>query len=119
MSRRDVKQEHKNDEGDPHVKSHRRELHREWANGDPVGAARGASALLVNPTHIAVALEYDAESCPVPVVAAKGQGPLAAAMRGAAEENGVPVIRNVAAARARGARSAGSCPRTCSTPSPR
>lgn len=104
MSRRDVKQEHKNDEGDPNVKSHRRELHREWANGDPVGAARGASALLVNPTHIAVALEYDAESCPVPVVAAKGQGPLAAAMRGAAEENGVPVIRNVAAARALWAR---------------
>jgi type III secretion protein U len=100
MSRRDVKQEHKNDEGDPHVKSHRREMHQEWANNNAVGAAGGASALLVNPTHIAIALDYHAEDCPVPVVAAKGEGPLAALMRKAAAENGVPIIRNVAAARA-------------------
>ena len=104
MSHRDIKQEHKNDEGDPHVKANRRELHREWASGDGVQAARGASALLVNPTHIAIALDYDATDCPVPVVAAKGQGPLAAAMRAAAEEARVPVIRNVAAARALWAR---------------
>jgi type III secretion protein U len=100
MSRRDVKQEHKSDEGDPHVKSHRRELHREWSSGNPVGAARGAAALLVNPTHIAIALDYDADDCPVPVVAAKGEGPLAAAMRAAATDGGVPIIRNVSAARA-------------------
>lgn len=99
MSRRDVKQEHKNDEGDPHVKSHRRELHREWANNNAAGATRRASALLVNPTHIAIALDYHADDCPVPVVAAKGEGPLAALMRTTAEEAGVPIIRNVAAAR--------------------
>ena len=104
MSRRDVKQEHKSDEGDPHVKSQRRELHREWSSGNPVGAARGAAALLVNPTHIAIALDYDADDCPVPVVAAKGEGPLATAMRAAAEEGGVPIIRNIATARAMWAR---------------
>ncbi|MGK6325159.1 flagellar biosynthesis protein FlhB [Sphingomonas sp. DT-51] len=100
MSRRDVKQEHKNDEGDPHVKSHRRELHREWANSNAAGATRGAAALLVNPTHIAIALEYHPETCPVPVVAGKGEGPLAALMREAAREARVPIVRNVAAARA-------------------
>lgn len=100
MSRRDVKQEHKNDEGDPHVKSHRRELHREWANNNAVGAARGAAAVLVNPTHLAIALDYHPRDCPVPVIAAKAEGPLAAAMRAAAEEAGVPVIRHVGTARA-------------------
>lgn len=99
MSRRDIKQEHKEDEGDPQVKSMRREMHQEWANQSALGATRGSAALLVNPTHIAIALDYDQESCPVPVIAAKGMGPLAAAMRTEAERAGVPIIRNVATAR--------------------
>ncbi|UIJ46518.1 EscU/YscU/HrcU family type III secretion system export apparatus switch protein [Sphingomonas cannabina] len=99
MSRRDIKQEHKEDEGDPQVKSMRREMHQEWANQNAIGATRGSAALLVNPTHIAIALDYDVESCPVPVIAAKGAGALAAAMRTEAESAGVPIIRNVATAR--------------------
>lgn len=99
MSRRDIKQEHKEDEGDPQVKSMRREMHQEWANQNAMGATRGAAALLVNPTHIAIALDYDVETCPVPVIAAKGAGALAAAMRAEAESAGVPIIRNIATAR--------------------
>lgn len=99
MSRRDIKQEYKNDEGDPHIKQHRRQMHQEWANSSAVGSAGGAAALLVNPTHLAIAIDYDKESCPVPVIAAKGEGPLAAAMRAAAEDNDVPIIRHVATAR--------------------
>lgn len=100
MSRRDIKQEYKSDEGDPHVKAHRRQMHQEWGNSNAVGAAGSANALLVNPTHIAIALDYDETSCPVPIVAGKGEGPLAAAMRAEAERNNVPIIRNIAAARA-------------------
>ncbi len=104
MSRRDIRQEHKEDEGDPQVKSMRREMHQEWANQNAIGATRGSAALLVNPTHIAIALDYDLESCPVPVIAAKGAGPLAAAMRAEAESAGVPIIRNVRTARSLWAR---------------
>ena len=99
MSRRDIKQEHKEDEGDPQVKSMRREMHQEWANQNTMGATRGSAALLVNPTHIAIALDYDQETCPVPVIAAKGMGDVAAAMREEAECAGVPIIRNIQTAR--------------------
>lgn len=100
MSVRDIRREHKENEGDPHVKGNRRQLHQEWAQNNAVGAARGAHALVVNPTHIAIALEYDKESCPVPVIAAKGEGPLAQLMREAAQEAGVPIVRHVETARA-------------------
>lgn len=104
MSRRDIKQEHKEDEGDPQVKSMRREMHQEWANQNTIGATRGSAALLVNPTHIAIALDYHQETCPVPVIAAKGMGDVAAAMRSEAERAGVPIIRNIPTARSLWAR---------------
>lgn len=99
MSLRDIREEHKDNEGDPHIRASRKQLHQEWANQNAIGAARGANVLIVNPTHLALALDYDPESCPVPVLAAKGEGPLAQAMREAAEEAGVPIIRNVDVAR--------------------
>jgi type III secretion protein U len=99
MSMRDIKQEYKDDEGDPQVKSMRRDMHQEWANQNTLGATRGSAALLVNPTHIAIALDYDLKKTPVPVIAAKGAGELAAAMRAEAEAAGVPIIRNIATAR--------------------
>lgn len=99
MSRRDIKQEMKQDEGDPHMKGHRRELAQEWAQTGAVGATAGASALLVNPTHLAIALAYDPEETPVPVILARGEGPIAAAMRDAALANGVPIIRHIPTAR--------------------
>ncbi len=99
MSRRDIKQEYKDDEGDPQVKSMRREMHQEWANQNALGATRGSAALLVNPTHIAIALDYDEDKTPVPVIAAKGAGELAAAMRAEAVAAGIPIIRNISTAR--------------------
>lgn len=104
MSHRDIRQELKDSEGDPMIRGQRRQLHQEWANRNSVEAARGASVLVVNPTHIAIALDYDPAQHPAPVVAAKGEGPLAAEMRRAAEEAGVPIIRNVDLARAMNAR---------------
>jgi type III secretion protein U len=99
MSMRDIKQEYKQDEGDPQIKGMRRQMHEEWANQSAVGSTRGSAALLVNPTHLAIAIDYDPEECPVPVIAAKGEGPLAAAMRAEAEKYNVPIIRNIGAAR--------------------
>lgn len=99
MSRRDIRQEHKDNEGDPHLKSHRRQMHEEWANQNAIASAGRANVLLTNPTHLAIALDYDPQDCPVPVVAAKGEGPLAAAMRARAEGEGVPIVRSVALAR--------------------
>jgi type III secretion protein U len=99
MSLRDIRDEVKESEGDPYIKSNRRQLHEEWAASNSVGAARDASVLVVNPTHIAIAIDYDPESCPVPVMTGKGEGPLAKAMREAAEEAGVPIVRHVPVAR--------------------
>jgi flagellar biosynthesis protein FlhB len=99
MSRRDIKQEHKDDEGDPMVRSERRQMHQQWAENNAASATADAAALLVNPTHIAIALEHDPETAPIPVVAAKGMGPLAQLMREVAEAEKVPIIRNVSAAR--------------------
>ena len=106
MSKRDLRQEGKEAEGDPMLKARRRQLHQEWSSRNVVEAARGATALVMNPTHVAVALAYDPEEHPAPVVTAKGLGALALEMRSAAEDGGVPVIRNIAVARALNERAA-------------
>jgi len=99
MSMRDIRQEMKDSEGDPHIKQQRKQAHAEWSQQNAAQAARGANALVVNPTHVAIAIDYDRETCPVPMIAAKGEGPVAKAMREAAEEAGVPIVRNVPLAR--------------------
>lgn len=99
MSRRDIKDEMKRDEGDPHIKSHRRELAQEWAQAGSVSKTADASALLVNPTHLAIALDYNPETAPVPVILARGEGEIAAAMRAAAVDAEVPIVRHVQTAR--------------------
>lgn len=104
MSRRDIKDEVKRDEGDPHVKSHRRQMAQEWAQSGAVSRTADASALLVNPTHLAIALQYDPETAPIPVVIARGEGDIAAAMRDVALSTGVPIIRHVPTARSLWAR---------------
>ncbi|WP_379553638.1 EscU/YscU/HrcU family type III secretion system export apparatus switch protein [Qipengyuania sp. DGS5-3] len=104
MSTRDIKQEVKQDEGDPHMKGHRRQLGQEWAQSGAVACAGDASALLVNPTHLAIALDYDPERAPVPVVLARGKGDIATAMREVAIQSDVPIIRHIPTARALWAR---------------
>jgi flagellar biosynthesis protein FlhB len=99
MSRRDIKQEMKDNEGDPYIKMQRRQIHQEWSQRNATSAARNATALIVNPTHVAIAIEYDRELCPVPTISAKGEDELALQMREAAQEAGVPVVRNIPLAR--------------------
>jgi flagellar biosynthetic protein FlhB/type III secretion protein U len=99
MSLRDIKQEMKESEGDPHIKQHRRQAHQEWSQQNAQQAARNANVLVVNPTHVAIAIDYDRETTPVPTIAAKGEDHVARAMRRAAEEAGVPIVRNIPLAR--------------------
>lgn len=99
MSRSDVRQEHKNEEGDPQVKARRKALHRQAAQG---GAARGvasAQVVVVNPTRLAVALRYDSGECGAPYIVAKGRGLEAARIRGEAGRTGVPLVRDIPLAR--------------------
>lgn len=100
MSKAEVKQEYKEMEGDPHIKGKRKHLHQEMATQEAVRSARKATVLVTNPTHLAIALYYDKDETPLPVVLAKGEGALAAEMMRAAREAGVPIMQNIPLARA-------------------
>jgi type III secretion protein U len=99
MSRRDIRREMRDTEGDPFVKSRRRQLHQDWARENMLAAVRKSSAVVVNPEHIAVAILYEPGSTALPVVSAKGEDYEARLIREAAEEAGVPIMRNVELAR--------------------
>jgi type III secretion protein U len=99
MTREEVKREYKESEGDPHHKAKRKALQRQFAQG---GAARGvgkATALVVNPTHLAVALRYDEKECEAPYLVAKGREQDALALRSEAQRLGIPVHRDIQLAR--------------------
>jgi type III secretion protein U len=100
MTRSEVQREHKEDEGDPYIKRRRRELHQEWSERNALSAAQRANVIVMNPTHVAIALDYDPETTPVPVVSAKGEDALALAMRDSARDAGVPVLQDIGLARA-------------------
>jgi type III secretion YscU/HrpY family protein len=99
MSKEDVKQEYKQNEGDPHIKQMRRHLHEEALKGAAVKNVAGAAVVVVNPTHIAVALAYDSATMNAPRVVAKGAGDLATRIRELAAEYKVPILQNVSLAR--------------------
>ncbi|HEY8024626.1 MAG TPA: type III secretion system export apparatus subunit SctU [Burkholderiaceae bacterium] len=99
MDMEEVKQEYKEMEGDPMIKGKRKQLARELASGEGEATkTKDANAVVVNPTHFAVAMLYD-ESTPVPIVLAKGRDEVAQAMINAAREAKIPVIRHVWLAR--------------------
>ncbi|MCI0572159.1 MAG: EscU/YscU/HrcU family type III secretion system export apparatus switch protein [Myxococcaceae bacterium] len=99
MSREEVKQEHKQTEGDPHHKAHRKALHRQLAAGGPARGVQKATAVVVNPTHLAVALRYAPEECDAPYLVAKGQEEDALRLRREARALGIPVVRDIPLAR--------------------
>lgn len=100
MTKQEVTREQKDMEGQPEIKQTRKRLHQEMANSGPVAAVRKASALVVNPTHVAVALRYEPDITPLPVVIAKGRDEVALQMIDMARRVGVPVMRDVPLARA-------------------
>ena len=101
MSRRELKDEVKRREGDPHVRRRRRELQREMRRRSAsLGKVKGADFLVTNPTHIAVAVKYRRGKAIAPEVVAKGAGDLAAQMRTIAFRYRVPIVPNPPLARA-------------------
>lgn len=100
MSKDEVKQEYKQMEGDSHIKHKRKEFHKELLNDGAVKSAGRASVVVTNPTHLAIALQYEHDVTPLPIVLAKGEGALAARMIAAAREAGVPVLQNIPLAHA-------------------
>jgi type III secretion protein U len=99
MSLDEVRRENREEEGDPHVRSRRRQLHREASTASMLEGVRQASVVIVNPTHFAVALHYEAGVTALPVVVAKGEDDVARRIRAIAEEEGIPILHDVDLAR--------------------
>ena len=95
MSKEEVKREYKQDEGDPLIKSLRRQLHQELAMGDVRRQVGASDVVVTNPTELAIALKYNEAEMMAPQIMAKGQRLFAQTIREIAEEEGVPIMRNV------------------------
>lgn len=104
MSKKEVFEEMKESEGDPHVRSRIRQIQRELARRRMMADVPKASVVVTNPTHYAVALRYDREGAArtgeAPRVVAKGADHVALAIRRVAEESGVPIHESPPLARA-------------------
>ena len=99
MSREEVKDEHRQAEGDPHVRGKQKAIRLQRAKQRMINAVPKATVVVMNPTHYAVALRYDADT-PAPLCVAKGLDSLALKIREVAERAGVPVIEDPPLARA-------------------
>jgi flagellar biosynthesis protein FlhB len=99
MTKEEVKQEHKNTEGDPHVKGQIRARQMAMARNRQMADVPTADVVMVNPTHVAVALRYDPAKG-APRVIAKGRGAVAAKIRELASQHRIPMVQDVPLARA-------------------
>lgn len=95
MEKFEVKQEYKDTEGDPHIKSKRRQAAQEIAYRDGPATAKRAKAIVTNPTHIAVALEYDEVNEPAPKIVTMGLDIVAEEIIKVALNNNIPIMRNI------------------------
>lgn len=94
MTKQEVKDEYKQMEGDPMVRSKIRQRQREMARRGMMKDVPGADVVVTNPTHLAIALKYEKEVMNAPVVVAKGAEHLAFKIREIAETHGVPLVEN-------------------------
>jgi len=99
MSYAELKREMKENDGDPLARGRRRALHRSFARGS-IAQVKEAAFVLVNPTHVAVALAYAPPEIPVPTILVRAADERALRVRELAASHGVPVVENVSLARA-------------------
>lgn len=99
MTKQEVKDELKQTEGDPQLKSRVRQVQREMSRARMMQEVPQADAIITNPTHFAIAIKYDRETMTAPEITAKGADFLALRMKTIAKENGVPVIERPPLAR--------------------
>jgi flagellar biosynthesis protein FlhB len=100
MSKVEVKRESRESEGDPQIKAARHRAYQEMLASSMVNAVRDATVVIVNPEHLATALQYRQDEDDAPRVVASGQGDLARRIQEAARAYGVPIVRDVPVARA-------------------
>jgi flagellar biosynthesis protein FlhB len=100
MTKEESKEDFKQSEGDLHIKARQKQLRHTRARRRIIQAVPGATVVVMNPTHYAVALKYDASETPAPLCVAKGMDSLALKIREVAEAHGVPVIEDPPLARA-------------------
>ncbi|MCR8724361.1 EscU/YscU/HrcU family type III secretion system export apparatus switch protein [Frigidibacter sp. ROC022] len=100
MSRKEMRDEHKSSEGDPHVKQQRRQKGYDIATNRMLTEVPKADVVIVNPTHFAVALKWERKPGHAPICTAKGVDEVAARIRAAAMEAGVPIRHDPPTARA-------------------
>jgi flagellar biosynthesis protein FlhB len=100
MSKKEVKDEYKESEGDPYIKSKRRQIHREIIAQNMSSSVKKSSVVVANPTHVAVAIKYERGEDSAPVIVAKGADLMAAKIREIATESNVPIMQNIPLARA-------------------
>ncbi len=94
MTKQEIKDEFKNSEGDPMIKARIRRIQREMAQKRMMAEVPKADVIITNPTHLAVAIQYNPASMQAPIVVAKGADFIAEKIRDIARENDVPVIEN-------------------------
>ena len=99
MTKSEARRDAKEDDGDPGTRNRRRKKLRELIRGIARAEVPRADALVVNPTHIAIAIRYRAAEDKAPRVTAKGKGEIAEMMRDLARENGIPIVENIPLAR--------------------
>lgn len=99
MTKQEIKDEYKNTEGDPQIKGRQRRKMQEVSQKRMMQDVPKADVVITNPTHLAVALRYDVESAPAPIVVAKGEDYLAQKIKDIARENQVEIIENKPLAR--------------------
>jgi flagellar biosynthetic protein FlhB len=100
MSQQEMKQEHKESDGNPQMKGKLRQRQREIAQGNSIGAVSKADFVLMNPTHFAVAIKYDEKTMRAPQVVSKGADLLAMKIRDIAKHHSIPVLQSPMLARA-------------------
>ncbi len=100
MTKQEVREEYKQSDGDPMVKSKIRQIQRQMAQQRMMQEVPNADVVITNPTHVAVALKYDQQMGSAPIVVAKGYDLVAQRIKSIAKEHDIPMVENVPLARA-------------------
>lgn len=99
MSMDEIKREMKESDGNPEIKGQRKQLHQELVMSDTEPRVKQSNVVVTNPTHLAIALYYKSGKTDLPIITAIGENYMALRIREIAEENGIPIMRNVPLAR--------------------
>lgn len=100
MSFKEIKDEYKNSEGDPHVKAALRQRRMQMLSQGAADSILQADCVITNPSHVAVAIKYDEATMEAPKVLTKGEDLVAQKIKNIAKENNIPIIENAPVARA-------------------